>query len=158
MSKTPECEKITDRLSKMLTKYEGLFDTTQLHIVQESMERVESGTNLKIKEVNVNGKMMIISDPIRKFVFLLIFYFLKFRPKEEITESKQNLLRKSYNNYKYELSDEDDEDGRYDLAAKFEAEVGISGRFNRPEIERNNDINESNKDTENLSSYRLVFS
>lgn len=57
-----------------------------------------------------------------------------------MTELEKNALKKSYNNFKYELSEEDDEDGRYDLAAKFETEVGISGRFNRPNANETNII------------------
>lgn len=72
-----------------------------------------------------------------------------------MTDLEENALRKSYNNFKYELSEEDDEDGRYDLAAKFEAEVGISGRFNRPNANETNiiGINDSKdeyEDTEEL--------
>lgn len=66
-TKTAKIKKVGDRLSKMFNKYDGVIDTTQLHIVQESMERAQNLT-LKAKEVPVDGKIMIISDPVRKLV------------------------------------------------------------------------------------------
>lgn len=67
LSKTTKIKKVGDRLSKMFNKYDGVIDTTQLHIVQESMERAQNLTS-RAKEVPVDGKIMIISDPVRKLV------------------------------------------------------------------------------------------
>lgn len=62
-------EKVGDRLKKMLTKYEGLFDTEHLCVVQDSVLRAQNSENIlsKATEVSVDGKIMVISDPVRRY-------------------------------------------------------------------------------------------
>lgn len=49
-----------------------------------------------------------------------------------MSQEEKAALREKYKRYCYEMSDEDDEDGRYDLDARLAEAVGQSGRFNKP--------------------------
>ncbi|CAD5228323.1 unnamed protein product [Bursaphelenchus xylophilus] len=109
--------KIEEKLNKLMKTSGDLFNLRHLHGVVEKMQQIKSDQKIT---VNVGGKE-----------------FAKFRKgaiDDELDEADRTAIKEKSTAYKYELSDEDDEDGRYDLDAKFRDEVGASGRFNRGEV------------------------
>lgn len=110
-------QRTNEKLQKLMSKSAHLFNTRDLKDVVERMQEIRN--NKKNTEVDVGGQK-----------------FEKYKKNyvdDEIDTEDRAEIKKRLNEYKYELSDEDDEDGRYDLDAKFRAEVGASGKFNRPQ-------------------------
>ncbi|CAD5220824.1 unnamed protein product [Bursaphelenchus okinawaensis] len=110
-------QKMEEKLAKLMKKSGDLFNLRHLHGVVEKMQQIKMDQK---SVVNVGGKK-----------------FAKFRKEQiddELDEEDRNVIKQHANAYKYELSDEDDQDGRLDLDEKFRAEVGATGRFNRGQV------------------------
>ncbi|KAI1719193.1 activating signal cointegrator 1 complex subunit 2 [Ditylenchus destructor] len=105
------------RLSELLQKYEGTFDMTGVRTALDSLEKARNGAVTDV----IDGKVMVKRDVNRRQL-----------NDPDMSQKEKDALREKYKKYCYEMSDEDDEDGRYDLDARLAEAVGQSGRFNKP--------------------------
>ncbi|KAI1720972.1 activating signal cointegrator 1 complex subunit 2 [Ditylenchus destructor] len=107
------------RLSELLKKYEGTFDMTGVRTAIDSLEKAKNGAATDL--IELDGKVMVKRDVNRRQL-----------NDPDMSQEEKAALREKYKRYCYEMSDEDDEDGRYDLDARLAEAVGQSGRFNKP--------------------------
>ncbi|KAH7696267.1 hypothetical protein AAVH_36665, partial [Aphelenchoides avenae] len=132
-------QKTAKKLEKLMERCGGIMDLSELQTVVESIDK--AGRNAGREEVvELGAKKLIKHDKTRSI------------PHEPSAADKA-AIRESTLRYKYEMSDEDDEDGRYDLEARYAAQVGQSGRFNRGDVPVSSTVNRAIYDDEYDDTY-----
>uniref|UniRef100_A0A915CRL7 CUE domain-containing protein n=1 Tax=Ditylenchus dipsaci TaxID=166011 RepID=A0A915CRL7_9BILA len=100
------------KLEKLMMKYDGLFDMSGVQTAISSINKAKKTDVSKVEAFEVDGKLLVKQSAVQRQLL-----------QPGVTADEKAAIRESYNRYQYELSEDDDEDGRHDLDARFAEET-----------------------------------